>query len=64
MERTITPGQQAASAALGRAEADRAQLRAQRSEVTAHAGWWRQKRKENHFAERVEMLYGGAEQWD
>ncbi|WP_455750343.1 DUF7620 family protein [Streptomyces albogriseolus] len=62
VEREVTPGQRAASAALDRAEADRDQLRAQRSEVKAHAGWWRQRRRENHFAERIEMLYRGAEQ--
>ncbi len=63
-ERPATPGQQAATAALDRAEADRDQLRAQRGEVKAHARTWRQRRKENHFSERIEMLYGGAEQWE
>lgn len=62
--RPVTPGQQAATAALDRAEADRDQLRAQRGEVKAHARTWRQRRKENHFSERIEMLYGGSEQWE
>ncbi|MFM9652747.1 DUF7620 family protein [Streptomyces galilaeus] len=63
VEREVTPGQLEASAALGRAEAARARLRAQRGEVKAHAGTWRKRREENHFAERIAMLYGGAEPW-
>ncbi|MFH8792183.1 hypothetical protein [Streptomyces sp. NPDC017941] len=63
-ERPASPGQQAAAAALDRAQADRDQLRAQRGEVKAHARTWRQRRTENHFSERIEMLYGGAEQWE
>ncbi|MFJ4617436.1 hypothetical protein [Streptomyces sp. NPDC088812] len=63
-EPEITAGQQAASEALDRAEAAHAQLRAQRSEVKAEAGIWRRRREENHFSERIGMLYRGAEQWE
>ncbi|MFH8805466.1 hypothetical protein ACH4F6_38995 [Streptomyces sp. NPDC017936] len=63
-ERQQTPGQREASAALGRAEADRARLQAQRREVAAEAGAWRRRRRENHFAEKIEALFKGGEQWD
>jgi len=63
-EREVTVGQREATAALDRAEADRAQLRAQRGEVKAHARTWRQRRKENHFSERIAALYRGVEQWE
>ncbi|USQ82621.1 hypothetical protein NFX46_01865 [Streptomyces phaeoluteigriseus] len=63
-EPEVSPGQREASAALGRAQADRAQLHAQRSEVKAEARVWRHRREENHFAERIAALYRGAEQWE
>lgn len=61
-EQSISRGQREASAALGRAVDARALLRAQRSEVTTEASIWRRWREENHFAEKIEALYRGAEQ--
>jgi hypothetical protein len=63
-EPVLSPGQREASAALDRAEADRAQLHAQRSEVTAEARVWRRRREENHFSERIAALFRGDEQWE
>jgi hypothetical protein len=59
--RTPTPGQREASAALGRAEDARDQVRAQRDEVAEEAHRWRRRREENHFAELIRTAVLGGE---
>lgn len=53
----MTPGQQAASAALVRAIADRQAGRDRAHEVNALAGVLSRLREHNHFAEAIGELY-------
>ncbi|MFD7794309.1 hypothetical protein [Streptomyces sp. NPDC059759] len=59
--RPVTKGQEAANAALGRAEVDHALLKAQRTEVAAEADIWRERRRQNHFAELIRATVLGGE---
>lgn len=56
----MTPGQEAATAALGRAVADRGTGRELGPEVTAEASRMRRLREHNHFAEAIGQLYRGG----
>ncbi|MGW0795201.1 DUF7620 family protein [Streptomyces sp. NPDC002692] len=57
----MTEGQRAASAALDRAEAARARVRAQRGEVRAEAAGWKVRRERNHLAEQIRAAVLGGE---
>lgn len=59
-ERDVTPGQEAAEAALDRARADRQAGRERGPEVSAEASRLRHLREHNHFAEAIGQLYRGG----
>jgi hypothetical protein len=59
--RPVTDGQRAANEALGRAEAARARVRAQRTEVRAEAAGWKARRERNHLAETIRAAVLGGE---
>lgn len=56
----ITPGQQAASAALRQARDALHQVRGLHPQVTETAARLRQRRAENHFAEAIRLALGGG----
>lgn len=58
-ERTETPGQQAASSALHRAQHARRQAEQQRGAVSETARRLRQVRERNHFAEMIRTALEG-----
>jgi hypothetical protein len=57
----VTPGQQAASAALNRAVADRQAGEDRGPEVTAIVARLRRAREHNHFSESIGQLYRGGQ---
>lgn len=59
-ERTVTPGQRDATAALGRATAALQEIEDQKPSVFAAAHKLRMLREHNHFAEAIDQLYRGG----
>lgn len=61
----MTPGQQEANAALGRATQALREAEQLTPEVTRVAGQLRAIRERNHFAESLELIFrGGGARWD
>lgn len=61
----VTPGQQEANAALGRATRALREAEQQAPETTQASGFLREIRERNHFAESLELIFrGGGARWD
>lgn len=60
LERTVTPGQRDATAALGRATEALQEIEDQKPSVSAAAQKLRRLREHNHFAEAIGQLYRGG----